>query len=376
MTAVRHHSWPWSGRRGALERGGRGRSVSVVSSGHAATIRQAPRRGIGYGRVRTLGARAPGHEHRDTIGTILNPATDLVRPTCLAGTRPFPLALGTNVFGWTVGAPTALEVLDVFADDGGRVIDTADVYSAWLPGNSGRRVRGDHRPVARPTRQPRPGRAEHEVRSAPRRPGPVARQHPRGGRGVAAPSAHRPHRSLLHALRRRRDAARRDGRARSASSSTRARSAARPRRTTPARASVRRSRSPTATACTRSRRSRPPTTWCVAPSTSRDVAADRRPLRPRRAAAFVARERVPDGQVPARGRSGRLAPRQPGPQLPHAAEPGHPRGRRRDRRAARRRTGAVAVAWLASRDNVIGALASARTTLGSSRACSTPPGSS
>jgi aryl-alcohol dehydrogenase-like predicted oxidoreductase len=41
------------------------------------------------------------------------------------------------VFGWTVGAPTALEILDVFAADGGRVIDTADVYSAWLPGNSG-----------------------------------------------------------------------------------------------------------------------------------------------------------------------------------------------------------------------------------------------
>jgi aryl-alcohol dehydrogenase (NADP+) len=52
-------------------------------------------------------------------------------------TSRFPLALGTNVFGWTVGAPTALEILDVFAADGGTVIDTADVYSAWLPGNSG-----------------------------------------------------------------------------------------------------------------------------------------------------------------------------------------------------------------------------------------------
>lgn len=49
----------------------------------------------------------------------------------------FPLALGTNVFGWTVGAPTALDILDVFAADGGRVVDTADVYSTWLPGNSG-----------------------------------------------------------------------------------------------------------------------------------------------------------------------------------------------------------------------------------------------
>lgn len=49
----------------------------------------------------------------------------------------FPLALGTNVFGWTVGAPTALEILDEFVADGGRVIDTADAYSAWLPGNTG-----------------------------------------------------------------------------------------------------------------------------------------------------------------------------------------------------------------------------------------------
>ncbi|GAA4265534.1 aldo/keto reductase [Frondihabitans peucedani] len=51
--------------------------------------------------------------------------------------RPFPLALGTNVFGWTVGAPTALAILDEFTADGGTVIDTADVYSVWLPGNSG-----------------------------------------------------------------------------------------------------------------------------------------------------------------------------------------------------------------------------------------------
>ncbi len=53
------------------------------------------------------------------------------------GEAPFALALGTNVFGWTVGAPTAMEILDVFVADGGRIIDTADVYSAWLPGNSG-----------------------------------------------------------------------------------------------------------------------------------------------------------------------------------------------------------------------------------------------
>ena len=87
--------------------------------------------------VRTARRGTSGTNTRDTIGTILNPATDLVTADLPAGTRPFPLALGTNVFGWTVGAPTALEVLDLFADDGGRVVDTADIYSAWLPGNSG-----------------------------------------------------------------------------------------------------------------------------------------------------------------------------------------------------------------------------------------------
>lgn len=69
----------------------------------------------------------------DRIGYLLDSLPDLFPPDA----TPFPLALGTNVFGWTVGAPTALEILDVYADAGGRVLDTADVYSAWLPGNTG-----------------------------------------------------------------------------------------------------------------------------------------------------------------------------------------------------------------------------------------------
>jgi aryl-alcohol dehydrogenase-like predicted oxidoreductase len=72
-------------------------------------------------------------KHTDRIGHTLELLPDLFP----ASADRFPLALGTNVFGWTVGAPTALEILDVFVADGGRVIDTADVYSAWLPGNSG-----------------------------------------------------------------------------------------------------------------------------------------------------------------------------------------------------------------------------------------------
>jgi aryl-alcohol dehydrogenase-like predicted oxidoreductase len=48
-----------------------------------------------------------------------------------------PLAFGGNVFGWTVDEPRAFELLDAFVDGGGNLIDTADVYPAWAPGNRG-----------------------------------------------------------------------------------------------------------------------------------------------------------------------------------------------------------------------------------------------
>jgi aryl-alcohol dehydrogenase-like predicted oxidoreductase len=48
-----------------------------------------------------------------------------------------PLVLGGNTFGWTSDRDTSFAVLDAFVDAGGRSIDTADVYSAWIPGNSG-----------------------------------------------------------------------------------------------------------------------------------------------------------------------------------------------------------------------------------------------
>jgi aryl-alcohol dehydrogenase-like predicted oxidoreductase len=48
-----------------------------------------------------------------------------------------PLILGGNVFGWTADAATSLSILDAFVAGGGRMIDTADVYSAWAPGNKG-----------------------------------------------------------------------------------------------------------------------------------------------------------------------------------------------------------------------------------------------
>ena len=46
-----------------------------------------------------------------------------------------PLVLGTNVFGWTADEKTSFAVLDAFVSEGFTAIDTADVYSRWVPGN-------------------------------------------------------------------------------------------------------------------------------------------------------------------------------------------------------------------------------------------------
>jgi aryl-alcohol dehydrogenase-like predicted oxidoreductase len=49
----------------------------------------------------------------------------------------FPLNLGGNVFGWTADRQTSFDILDAFVAGGGNFIDTADGYSAWVPGNTG-----------------------------------------------------------------------------------------------------------------------------------------------------------------------------------------------------------------------------------------------
>ncbi len=48
-----------------------------------------------------------------------------------------PLVLGGNVFGFTADEDTSFALLDAFYECGGRMIDTADVYSAWVPGHKG-----------------------------------------------------------------------------------------------------------------------------------------------------------------------------------------------------------------------------------------------
>jgi len=48
-----------------------------------------------------------------------------------------PITFGGNVFGWTLDEKNSFEILDGFIDAGFNLIDTADVYSRWKPGNSG-----------------------------------------------------------------------------------------------------------------------------------------------------------------------------------------------------------------------------------------------
>ena len=48
-----------------------------------------------------------------------------------------PLMLGGNVFGWTADEATSFAVLDAFVAHGGNSLDTADVYSAWVPQHKG-----------------------------------------------------------------------------------------------------------------------------------------------------------------------------------------------------------------------------------------------
>jgi aryl-alcohol dehydrogenase-like predicted oxidoreductase len=57
------------------------------------------------------------------------------RPLGQSGISIPPLMLGSNVFGWTADEAASFAVLDAFAAEGFTAIDTADVYSRWVPGN-------------------------------------------------------------------------------------------------------------------------------------------------------------------------------------------------------------------------------------------------
>jgi aryl-alcohol dehydrogenase-like predicted oxidoreductase len=60
-----------------------------------------------------------------------------MRPLGKTGLSIAPIVFGGNVFGWTVDEKTSLNILDAFFDASFNAVDTADVYSAWVPGNRG-----------------------------------------------------------------------------------------------------------------------------------------------------------------------------------------------------------------------------------------------
>lgn len=59
------------------------------------------------------------------------------RPIGRTGLSVAPLAFGGNVFGWTADERRSFELLDAFVSAGFNLIDTADTYSRWVPGNHG-----------------------------------------------------------------------------------------------------------------------------------------------------------------------------------------------------------------------------------------------
>ncbi len=62
---------------------------------------------------------------------------DTRRPFGRSPLRLSTLCLGGNVFGWSADEDASFAVLDAYVAAGGNVIDSADIYSAWVPGNAG-----------------------------------------------------------------------------------------------------------------------------------------------------------------------------------------------------------------------------------------------
>lgn len=54
-----------------------------------------------------------------------------------SGISVTPLAFGGNVFGWSADAAMSMRLLDRCVDVGIDLIDTADMYSDWVPGHAG-----------------------------------------------------------------------------------------------------------------------------------------------------------------------------------------------------------------------------------------------
>ena len=79
------------------------------------------------------------------------------RPLGLSGLMVAPVILGGNVFGWTADEAASFAVLDAATDAGLNAIDTADVYSRWVPGHTG----GESEAVIGRWLKARPGQANY-----------------------------------------------------------------------------------------------------------------------------------------------------------------------------------------------------------------------
>ncbi len=69
--------------------------------------------------------------------SLVPPEATLRRPFADGTLKVHPLCLGGNVFGWSIDEPTSFAVLDAYREAGGNFVDTADSYSAWIPGHVG-----------------------------------------------------------------------------------------------------------------------------------------------------------------------------------------------------------------------------------------------
>lgn len=81
------------------------------------------------------------------------------RPLGPSGLTVASVVLGGNVFGWSADEAASFAVLDAATDAGLNAIDTADVYSRWVPGHSG----GESESVIGRWLKARPGKRENLV---------------------------------------------------------------------------------------------------------------------------------------------------------------------------------------------------------------------
>ena len=119
-----------------------------------------------------------------------------------SGLQVPPLRLGGNVFGWTADQAMSFRLLDQALEAGLDFIDTAEMYSVWVPGHHG----GESEAIIGEWMASRGCRDRVIVATKVGadmgdRPQGLAPARIRGGRGFAATPAHRPDRSLSGALR-------------------------------------------------------------------------------------------------------------------------------------------------------------------------------